>query len=226
MTARGVRSRVRIPPSVVRCARPCEAAAGVPRKRSAAIIRRSRRGGGPHAAKPWTGAQPVAIAPAPRATGSTSGTVSTGKKKAAGFSGFVLCNGGEGGIRTHGTLARTPDFESGTFDHSATSPRVEGAEAYDQTVRRTSPRRQRPRTAWRTHARSRSVRIDRSPAYCNAGTTPQFPVRALASVVGRGHHRCLFGTDLGPPALSGAPAPDARPSIGGPFQPFQESTFA
>ena len=30
--------------------------------------------------------------------------------------------GGEGGIRTHGTVARTPDFESGTFDHSATSP--------------------------------------------------------------------------------------------------------
>ena len=30
--------------------------------------------------------------------------------------------GGEGGIRTHGALARTPDFESGTFDHSATSP--------------------------------------------------------------------------------------------------------
>ena len=31
-------------------------------------------------------------------------------------------NGGEGGIRTHGRLAPTPDFESGTFDHSATSP--------------------------------------------------------------------------------------------------------
>ncbi len=30
--------------------------------------------------------------------------------------------GGEGGIRTHGTVTRTPDFESGTFDHSATSP--------------------------------------------------------------------------------------------------------
>ena len=30
--------------------------------------------------------------------------------------------GGEGGIRTHGTENRTPDFESGTFDHSATSP--------------------------------------------------------------------------------------------------------
>ncbi len=27
-----------------------------------------------------------------------------------------------GGIRTHGALTRTPDFESGTFDHSATSP--------------------------------------------------------------------------------------------------------
>ena len=33
-----------------------------------------------------------------------------------------LQNGGEGGIRTHGTVAGTPDFESGTFGHSATSP--------------------------------------------------------------------------------------------------------
>ena len=32
-------------------------------------------------------------------------------------------NGGEGGIRTHGTLSGTPDFESGTIDHSATSPK-------------------------------------------------------------------------------------------------------
>ncbi len=30
--------------------------------------------------------------------------------------------GGEGGIRTHGTLARTPVFETGAIDHSATSP--------------------------------------------------------------------------------------------------------
>ncbi len=30
--------------------------------------------------------------------------------------------GGEGGIRTRGTLAGTPDFESGTFGHSDTSP--------------------------------------------------------------------------------------------------------
>ena len=32
--------------------------------------------------------------------------------------------GGEGGIRTHGSVNATPDFESGTFDHSATSPGV------------------------------------------------------------------------------------------------------
>ena len=30
--------------------------------------------------------------------------------------------GGEGGIRTHGRFDPTPDFESGTFGHSATSP--------------------------------------------------------------------------------------------------------
>src|SRR6185295_20372872 len=32
-----------------------------------------------------------------------------------------LC--GESGSRTHGTLADTPDFESGTFGHSVISPR-------------------------------------------------------------------------------------------------------
>ena len=30
-----------------------------------------------------------------------------------------LKNGGEGGIRTHGTLARSPVFKTGAFDHSA-----------------------------------------------------------------------------------------------------------
>ena len=38
--------------------------------------------------------------------------------------GAFCFSGGEGGIRTHGTLTRTPDFESGTFDHSATSPKA------------------------------------------------------------------------------------------------------
>ena len=31
-------------------------------------------------------------------------------------------NGGEGGIRTHGTLARTTVFETVPIDHSGTSP--------------------------------------------------------------------------------------------------------
>ena len=33
-------------------------------------------------------------------------------------------NGGEGGIRTHGTLSRTPVFKTGAFNRSATSPRI------------------------------------------------------------------------------------------------------
>ena len=37
--------------------------------------------------------------------------------------------GGEGGIRTHGTVARTPHFECGAFDLSATSPRSAGERA-------------------------------------------------------------------------------------------------
>ena len=32
-------------------------------------------------------------------------------------------NGGEGGIRTLGTLARSTVFETAPFDHSGTSPR-------------------------------------------------------------------------------------------------------
>jgi hypothetical protein len=33
-----------------------------------------------------------------------------------------LSIGGEGGIRTLGTLARSPVFETGLFNHSSTSP--------------------------------------------------------------------------------------------------------
>ena len=36
--------------------------------------------------------------------------------------------GGEGGIRTHGTLASTPDFESGTFNR--TPPPLRGRQGY------------------------------------------------------------------------------------------------
>jgi hypothetical protein len=33
-------------------------------------------------------------------------------------------NGGEGGIRTPGTLSGTPVFKTGAINHSATSPRI------------------------------------------------------------------------------------------------------
>jgi hypothetical protein len=36
---------------------------------------------------------------------------------------FHIELGGEGGIQTPGTCYSTPDFESGTFDHSDTSPK-------------------------------------------------------------------------------------------------------
>ena len=38
---------------------------------------------------------------------------------------YLRPNGGEGGIRTLGTVTGTPHFECGTIDHSATSPRGE-----------------------------------------------------------------------------------------------------
>ena len=49
-------------------------------------------------------------------------------------------DGGEGGIRTPGTLARTPHFECGAIDHSATSPgrAAKGAFASPQVARRLS----------------------------------------------------------------------------------------
>src|ERR1700678_888253 len=49
-----------------------------------------------------------------------------------------LVDGGEGGIRTPGTLARTPHFECGAIDHSATSP---GATARPKTPAARSARR-------------------------------------------------------------------------------------
>ena len=43
---------------------------------------------------------------------------------------LCLVIGGEGGIRTHGGRESSPDFESGTFDHSATSPGRQAAIFY------------------------------------------------------------------------------------------------
>ena len=59
--------------------------------------------------------------------------VSSGNKKSP-LKGASFVTGGEGGIRTHGTRKRTPDFESGPFDHSGTSPY--GLAFYNRRLRR------------------------------------------------------------------------------------------
>src|SRR5580704_13469718 len=70
------------------------------------------------------------------------------------FQCHIIClnRGGEGGIRTPGTLARTPHFECGAIDHSATSP---GATA------RLKPTPQGRRAAY--HGRSPPARRPRAP---------------------------------------------------------------
>jgi hypothetical protein len=49
---------------------------------------------------------------------------------------------GERGIRTHGTLTGTPDFESGTFGHSVSSPprNLQGPQRIVKRARRRRPR--------------------------------------------------------------------------------------
>ena len=44
--------------------------------------------------------------------------------------------GGEGGIRTPGTVARTPHFECGAIDHSATSPALLRSRAVTWSIHR------------------------------------------------------------------------------------------
>src|SRR5690606_15009577 len=69
-------------------------------------------------------------------------------------------HGGESGIRTHGTLAGTPDFESGTFDHSVISPRrnmaagqhaVNGSSALAEGCLGAGKRRARVGREWHLH---------------------------------------------------------------------------
>ena len=63
------------------------------------------------------------VQPKPACHGTLNGIpVYKKTKKPLKIKGLVAFIGGEGGIRTHGSVATTPDFESGTFDHSATSP--------------------------------------------------------------------------------------------------------
>src|SRR6516162_2495687 len=48
--------------------------------------------------------------------------------------GHLSSPSGERRIRTYGTVAGTPDFESGAFDHSASSPAIQFSDVLPQTL--------------------------------------------------------------------------------------------
>ena len=78
--------------------------------------------GGDRGIRPHTAGRDLACKPIPSSpTREVSRDFTPLENENAPHGAFELL-GGEGGIRTHGRLASTPDFESGTFDHSATSP--------------------------------------------------------------------------------------------------------
>ena len=79
------------------------------------------------AARPRPRARPVRPArAAPNRTSFSSPLWTASRSPSAGADppSRLWRDGGEGGIRTLGTLAGTRDFQSRTFDHSATSPEV------------------------------------------------------------------------------------------------------
>src|SRR6185437_12636577 len=59
----------------------------------------------------------------PAKAGRTMGRIARGASKKPDLLAISEISGGEGGIRTHGTLARTTVFETVPIDHSGTSPR-------------------------------------------------------------------------------------------------------
>jgi hypothetical protein len=107
--------------------------------------------------------------------------------------------GGEGGIRTHDTVARTPHFECGTFNHSATSPSGQnagsGTPRRGQVIResRSGNKRCRDRTPIR-------------PAFARRATSPEGEVWHRAC----GHRRSLLaGRPVGKPRIA-EPGPDRQ----------------
>jgi hypothetical protein len=48
---------------------------------------------------------------------------------------LYVVHGGEGGIRTHDTVAGIPVFETGLFNHSSTSPQSEIRQGVDHAAR-------------------------------------------------------------------------------------------
>ena len=76
-------------------------------------------------------------------------------------------NGGEGGIRTHGPLARSTVFETAPFDHSGTSPqncsmRSHGKTSISATVPRASGIPAREARSPRSLIRAREARTSRA----------------------------------------------------------------
>ena len=64
--------------------------------------------------------------PVNRSTPKTPGILPKSGRIGQAESGVHFETGGEGGIRTHGTVARTSVFETDPFDRSGTSPAVRG----------------------------------------------------------------------------------------------------
>src|SRR3990172_5786074 len=70
------------------------------------------------------------------------------------FTSVPLPDGGEGGIRTHGTLARTHDFQSCPFGHSGTSPRGRARQSPRHGYKRSPARAEIPALTTGTKSQS------------------------------------------------------------------------
>src|SRR5262245_1472557 len=88
--------------------------------------------------------------------------------------------GGEGGIRTHGTVTRTLDFESSPFGHSGTSPpRSLLASVWERQTRAEEAQRLiNPAAAKPSHAATRQSTTDKATF---APAAPSAPPRASSS---------------------------------------------
>ena len=90
--------------------------------------------------------------------------------------GFHANTGGEGGIRTRGRLAPTPDFESGTFDHSATSPT--GRNVSTRCARQKRWRQDSSGQSHESHATPNSSALKVSATACARNSTRSGPTFA------------------------------------------------
>ena len=123
--------------------------------------------------------------------------------------------GGEGGIRTPGTLASTPDFESGPFNRTPAPLSAEDREASRSRADRPRQARGRPGSA---HAGRLRPRAPRLPARRASGYRPVGHVPGLRSPSHRARTR-EPGTTLAPPRCGvewnvARPLTESGPSFG------------